>query len=109
MAINDDILFVQRGKLSLQTEKKIRVYQEHFRGLLRNLKLTLNILMRKNEVIRKFILGNSGAHPGDIEIVPADEFNFSRQRAHPCLAVEVKTLGRTTPVWKYYTAHFLFP
>jgi len=33
--------------------------------------------MRKNEVIRKFILGNSGAHPGDIEIVPADEFNFS--------------------------------
>ncbi len=47
--------------------------------------------MNKNNLIRKFILDHIKKHPRDIVAILANEFNFSRQRAHHYLKQEVKT------------------
>jgi anti-sigma regulatory factor (Ser/Thr protein kinase) len=61
--------------------------------------------MKNNEKIKKFILDNISKHPRDIAAVLADEFHFSRQRAHHYLIKEVKNgsiikTGRTR--WTQY-------
>jgi len=61
--------------------------------------------MNKSSAIQKFILDNVENHPGDIAIVLAKKFGFSRQRAHRCLIREVENgniikTGRTR--WTRY-------
>jgi len=61
--------------------------------------------MNKSSTIQKFILDNVENHPGDIAIVLAKKFGFSRQRAHRCLIREVENgniikTGRTR--WTHY-------
>jgi anti-sigma regulatory factor (Ser/Thr protein kinase) len=61
--------------------------------------------MNKSSAIQKFILDNVENHPGDIAIVLAKKFGFSRQRAHRYLIREVENgniikTGHTR--WTYY-------
>jgi hypothetical protein len=61
--------------------------------------------MNKSSAIQKFILDNVENHPGDIAIVLAKKFGFSRQRAHQYLIREVENgniikTGRTR--WTRY-------
>lgn len=61
--------------------------------------------MGKNITIQQFIFDNVKRHPGDIAMVLAEKFGFSRQRAHHYLVREIKNgniikTGRTR--WTLY-------
>lgn len=64
------------------TESNIGVYREKTK--------VYNVHMNKGSLIQEFILGHLKEHPRDIVAVLANEFNFSRQRAHHYLRQEVK-------------------
>lgn len=79
------------------TKNHLGVYKEFI--------MLYNSNMSKTDNIQKCILENIEKHPGDIALVLADRFGFSRQRAHQYLAREIKNgniikTGRTR--WTRY-------
>ena len=63
--------------------------------------------MNKSSNIQKFILDNVENHPGDIAIVLAKKFGFSRQRAHRYLIREVENGNIIKTGHTRWTRYFL--